>query len=66
MNPAVAGSHSSACLGSVRILEQHAAGMGNLYLRLEATTVPEPSTVTMTFAAAGLLAMLSARKRRRK
>jgi hypothetical protein len=38
------------------------AGLGNLYFQLDATTIPEPSTVTMT--AGGItLALLAARKR---
>ena len=40
------------------------AGDGNLYLKLDATTVPEPATLTM--AASAMLALLAARKRSSK
>jgi hypothetical protein len=40
-------------------------GEGNLYLQLDATSIPEPSTITMS-AGAAALALLAARKRARK
>ena len=42
------------------------AGEGNLYLRLEATTVPEPSTIAMSAGGALLALFAAARKRNRK
>ena len=42
-----------------------AAGEGNLFLKLAATTVPEPSTIAMAGGAA-ILAFFAARKRTRK
>lgn len=43
-----------------------AAGQGNLYFAVDATTVPEPSTVTMAGGALAFGLLLAHRRRRRK
>ena len=60
--PSVGSSNNAQIItGSPFATGLTTAGEGNLYLRLEATTVPEPATITM--AGAAMLALLAARRR---
>lgn len=60
--PSVGSSNNAAIItGSPFATGATTAGEGNLYLRLEATTVPEPATITL--AGAALLALGAARRR---